>query len=176
MNEQAKCSTNSEGPSGVCWICAGKHFLPQGDSRVQWLWKRPWQFRKAALPLLVGLYTSCLASRGFPLFICKWGTVLRLEPQKQTLRQILRASHLFGERSRSPKRELKGETGKGEEANQRWVKEPVTTVGHWGSVLLRTILGVSKLQPMGQVKPTTCFCMAFSWNPHSQAPSFMCCL
>lgn len=87
VNEQAKCSTDSEGPSGICWICAGKHFLPQGNSRVQWLWKRPRQFRKAALPLLVGLYTSCLASRGFPLFICKWGTVLRLGPQKQTLRQ-----------------------------------------------------------------------------------------
>lgn len=49
-------------------------------------------------------------------------------------------------------------------------------MGHWDSVLLRTILGVSKLQPMDQVKPTTCFCMKFSWNLHSQALSFMCCL
>lgn len=35
VNEQAKCSTDSGDLSGVCWICAGKHFLPQGDSRVR---------------------------------------------------------------------------------------------------------------------------------------------
>lgn len=98
MNEQAKCSTDSGDLSGVCWICAGKQFLSQGDSRVQWLWKRPRWFKKAALSLLVGLCTSCLPSRCFRLFICKQSTFLRLGPQKQILRQKFESkSFVWGE-------------------------------------------------------------------------------
>lgn len=63
VNAQAKHSAHSGDLPGGCWTCAGRRVLPQGASRVWWLWKRRQPLQKVTVTLLVGLCTSCSASR-----------------------------------------------------------------------------------------------------------------